>query len=141
MSQFSADRSTAHALVARKAANQIPAGRPNRRRDRVFYLVAATVIAGIVFAGFARTFYLRPLFNPRPLDFLLLVHGIVFTCWPALFLVQTGLVAARRTDIHRRLGIAGGGLAVLMVGMGSIVAIRAASLGHGDPRMSPLEFL
>src|SRR5207249_2769361 len=41
--------------------------------------------------------------------------------------VQTTLIAARRTDIHRRLGWVGAGLAVLMVGAALYAAITS---GH-----------
>jgi len=71
-----------------------------------------------VFAGFAPTYYLRPRFTTTPLMPLLHLHGLVFTSWIALFLIQTTLVAAHRTDIHRRLGIAGGVIATLVVMVG-----------------------
>lgn len=96
-----------------------------------FFISMAAVIAFIVFMGFARTFYLRTAFTNKPLTPLLRFHGIVFTSWIALLLVQTSLVAAKRTDIHRRLGAAGMALAGLMVVVGPIVAIHAAKTGHG----------
>ena len=63
-----------------------------------------------------RTFYLRPQFQTTPLPTYLLIHGFVFTLWIAFFLAQTTRVAARRTDVPRRLGWAGGVLAAY-VGM------------------------
>src|SRR5256885_8585346 len=39
---------------------------------------------------------------------LLVLHGIVFSSWIALFITQTSLVAAKRTRTHMRLGMAGG---------------------------------
>ena len=54
------------------------------------------------------------------------VHGALFSGWILLFLVQTTLVATRRTDLHRKLGIGGGALAVLMVVVGYFVSISAA---------------
>jgi hypothetical protein len=98
----------------------------HRQRGRRFYAFVATVFAAIVFAGFARTYYFRNMFIDRPLTPLLHVHGLVFTCWPLLLLLQTVLVAAGRTKMHRRLGVAGGVLASLMVVLGPIVAVHAA---------------
>lgn len=87
----------------------------SRRRERVFYTCMAAAFAVTVFAGFARTYYLRPFFDPKPLVTILHLHGLVFTSWVVLLVVQTALVAKRRTDVHRRLGVAGAALAALMV--------------------------
>src|SRR5882762_11250061 len=89
-----------------------------RRRERWFYLAMSIAAVITVFAGFSRTYYLRPYFTTAPLMPLLHLHGVVFTSWLALFLIQTTLVAAHRTDIHRRLGIAGGVIATLVVMVG-----------------------
>ena len=77
-----------------------------------------------VFAGFARTYFLRSQFQVTPLPVYLRIHGLVFTTWIALFVAQTTLIAARRTDIHRRLGWAGASLAAVMV----VAAVTAAIL-------------
>ncbi len=79
-------------------------------------------MCAIAFAGFARTFYLKPLFATRPLPLYLHLHGLIFSAWFVLFLVQTRLVAARRLAWHRRLGIAGAALAAL----GALVAMGVA---------------
>jgi len=95
-----------------------------------------------VFAGFSRTYYLRPYFTTAPLMPLLHLHGLVFTSWLALFLIQTTLVAAHRTDIHRRLGILGGVIAGLMILIGPTTAVIRASQGATPvPGISPLSFL
>jgi hypothetical protein len=95
-----------------------------------------------VFAGFGPTYYLRPYYTATPLMPLLHLHGLVFTSWLLLFLVQTGLIAAHRTDIHRRLGILGGVIAVLMIIIGATTAIIRASQGATPvPEISPLSFL
>lgn len=113
-----------------------------RRRERIFYLGMSLAVLITVFAGFAPTYYLRPLFTAKPLMPLLHLHGIVFTSWLLLFLTQTTLVAAHRTDIHRRLGIAGGVIAVLMVVIGVTTALVRAKQGATPiPGASPLPFL
>jgi hypothetical protein len=97
----------------------------------------AVAIALIVFAGFAPTFYLRPAFHPEPLARLFVIHGLVFTAWIVLLVVQTSLVAARRTHIHRKLGVLGGLLAVLMLVLGYIAAVTAARRGFSTPGLPP----
>ena len=73
---------------------------------------------------------------------LLHLHGFVFTSWLVLFVTQTTLVAAHRTDIHRRLGVAGGVIAVLMVLLGVTTALIRANQGATPlPGVSPLSFL
>ncbi|MDQ2975580.1 MAG: hypothetical protein M3R69_09255 [Acidobacteriota bacterium] len=113
-----------------------------RRRERFFYLGMSMAAVITVFAGFAPTYYLRPYFNTAPLMPLLHLHGLVFTSWLVLFVTQTTLVAAHRTDIHRRLGIVGGVLAVLMILLGVTTAIIRAKQGATPiPEVSPLSFL
>jgi len=113
-----------------------------KRRDHIFYTGLAVVAAAIVFAGFARTYYLKDLFGKPPLPPLLHLHGALFTSWLVLLLSQVTLVAARRTEIHRRLGVAGGVLAALMIVVGTITAIHAAKRGVTPPGgPPPLVFL
>lgn len=113
-----------------------------RRRERWFYISMSIAAVITVFAGFAPTYYLRPYFNTAPLMPLLHLHGIVFTSWLVLFLIQTTLVAAHRTDIHRRLGILGGVIAALMIVIGATTAVIRANQGATPvPGVSPLSFL
>ena len=113
-----------------------------RKRERWFYLAMSIAALVTVFAGFSRTYYLRPYFNTAPLIPLLHLHGVVFSSWLVLFLVQTTLVAAHRTDIHRRLGVLGGVIAALMILIGfSTAVIRAAQGANPVPGVSPLSFL
>lgn len=114
----------------------------SRRRERLFYTGMSVAFVITVFAGFSRTYFLRPYFETRPLIPLLHLHGFVFASWLALFLTQTTLVAARRTNIHRRLGIAGAVIATLMVIIGTTTAIiraKVVDVPPGSP--SPLAFL
>ena len=100
----------------------------------------AVLAAGLVFAGFARTFYLRSHATP-PLPPLLLAHGLVFTSWFVLLVVQTTLVAAGRTDVHQRLGIAGAALAALMVPVGIVTAIYATRRAYPAGGAAELAFM
>jgi hypothetical protein len=108
-----------------------------RKRERRFYLGMTVAIILTVFAGFAPTYYLKSYFDGPPLRSLVQLHGAMFTLWLLLFLVQTTLVAANRVRLHRRLGMAGGVVAVLMVGLGMATAISGAALGHSPPGSPP----
>jgi hypothetical protein len=113
-----------------------------RQADQRFYTTMAVAFIGIAFAGFARTYYLGSYFGARPLTPLVHLHGLVSTSWLLLFLAQVSLVGVRRTDIHRRLGVAGGVLAGLLVVVGYLTAVEGARLGHAPPGApSPLAFL
>lgn len=110
------------------------------RADRGLYTLAALATVAIVFAGFARTYYLKGFFGTPALSTLVHLHGLVMTLWYALFFVQVRLVAVGRVGLHRQLGVAGGALAVLVVAVGTVTAITGAALGH-SPGPPPLVFL
>ena len=81
-------------------------------RDRRFYTWVAIAIPIIVLLGFARTYYLKGFFAGPELPALVHLHGVVMTVWVALFIIQVRLVASRRTNIHRRLGVLSGVFAI-----------------------------
>src|SRR5579863_5901184 len=84
-------------------------------RLRLFFVVMASAVIAVVFAGFAPTFYLRGSFpQSRPMSVLLHVHGIVFSAWVTIFLVQTLLIARGSRSTHRRLGWVAAGVAAAM---------------------------
>lgn len=97
-----------------------------RSRQRRFFVGVAVVVAVTVFIGFAPTYYLRGLFRVESLSLRVHLHGILFTAWILLFLVQSCLVSARRTDLHRRLGVFAGLLVVPMLVSGVTVALAWA---------------
>ena len=69
---------------------------------------------------------------------LLVAHGIFFTAWMALLVVQPLLIANRRRELHRKLGWAGAILAALMVLFGNLAAVAAMHGGFknlGDPHV------
>ena len=111
--------------------------------ERLFFAAAAFVIAAATFVGFAPSYYLAPMYGAKPLSTLLHVHGVVFTAWIVLYVVQTGLISARRTDIHRIVGPVTVALAVAMVPLGIATAIitkQAAAAHHAPPQGPPLVF-
>jgi hypothetical protein len=112
------------------------------RRTRRFYVGMAIAITITVFAGFSRSYFLKSWYGTRELSGLLHIHGLIFTTWVLFFLAQTVLVATGRTYLHRRMGIGGAVLAVLVVIVGTAVAINRAKTGVSPiPGVSSLGFL
>jgi hypothetical protein len=95
----------------------------------------------ILFTGLAPSFYLRSPSAP-PLRPLVIAHGLAFSTWVVLFAVQTSLVAAGRTAVHRRLGLAGALLSLLMVVSAPPLALASAAKAiRRAPADGPLLFL
>jgi FtsH-binding integral membrane protein len=111
---------------------------PGRRYDHRFFSAMAVLMLATVFVGFARTYYLAGVFHAPLPSLIIHLHGAVFSCWILLLVTQTSLVSAGRTDIHRRLGIAGFLLACLMVILGVLAAtdslVREAGPAGRDPK-------
>jgi hypothetical protein len=108
-----------------------------RRLDRYFFPAMAILMLGTIFLGFARTYYLAGVFKAPLASWILHLHGAAFSLWALLLIVQTSLVTAGRVDLHRRLGLAGFGLACPMIILGTLAAIdalRRASAGFMDPK-------
>jgi len=92
-------------------------------RRRFFVCIAILMLVAVAL-GFGKSFYLRPVFNSKPLPGYLLLHGITMTAWFLLFLAQSMLVSARRVDLHRKLGVAGLFLAAGVVVTGVVVNLN-----------------
>jgi hypothetical protein len=115
---------------------------PRGRAERPMYAAAALVAALVVFGGFAPSYYLVSVFGAGDLTTLKHMHGAVMTSWFALFFVQARLAATGRIATHRQLGLAGVFLAMIVVAMGTTLAIAAAKAGVAPvPGISPLVFL
>lgn len=131
-------------LEETKSADAIEATATRRSLHRpsghLFFISLSLAISITVLLGFAPTFYLRTYFHPDPLPPLLILHGLVFSSWIVLLLVQTTLITAKKPRLHKRLGIAGAVLALLVIVVGVSTAILRtkvdASTGSG-----PLAFL
>jgi hypothetical protein len=106
--------------------------RPTGRRAlRWFFPVVSSLLFAGILVGFAKTFFLRSQFNVPPIPPYLYVHGSVLTTWFFLVLAQTSLVAAHRTDLHRRLGIVVVVVGVLIIPISAFVVVHAAQRTHG----------
>ncbi|MFZ0007975.1 MAG: hypothetical protein WAK94_07040 [Steroidobacteraceae bacterium] len=94
-------------------------------QDRGPYRWLALAAAAVALVGFARTYYLRPLFGARALPLALQVHALVMSAWLIVFIAQTWLIALRRIAWHRRLGMAAAVLAVLVILTGATLTVLA----------------
>src|SRR6478752_4986772 len=92
------------------ASKSDPVG-ARRRTDRYFFAGMALLILGSVFLGFAKTYFLAGVFNAPLPSWIIHVHGGAFSSWILFLLLQTLLVSSGRVDLHRKLGLAGFGLA------------------------------
>jgi hypothetical protein len=113
--------------------------------ERWFYSGMAALLAGVMFAGFAPSYYLhgnapldigtyldRP---PQPIRGLFLLHGAAFSTWFALQLIQSLLIAGKKLAWHKWLGQFAMIVAPLMVLLGVLVALYSARHGfHGETR-------
>jgi hypothetical protein len=100
-----------------------------RARPRYFQLMSGLLLA-IVLLGFARSFYLRPLFLPEALPTALIAHGSLLTVWFVLAFVQATLINADRTALHRTLGYAGAAWAAVVAASGFIATLGMAYRVH-----------
>jgi hypothetical protein len=137
--EANADHSGGHMTthVATQAAPRVE----RAQTDRIFYTGMALLIAVIVFAGFSPSFFMRPSSQPA-LSTLLTLHGVVFTSWIVVLIVQTSFIAARRRDLHKQAGIIAMCLGAGMVVLGVIAAIDALRRGAAPlPGIDPRTFL
>lgn len=95
-----------------------------------FFAYMATIMLLLVFLAFFKSFYFREFstvtdrLGQRQLPPYLIIHGCILTGWYTLFCLQAWLGAQRKLRIHRRLGVAGVGVAVAVVVSGAITTIR-----------------
>ena len=124
------------AATSEALADLNPLARPGnraQRTERLFFSSIAVALLIVVVVGFAPTYFLRSSFGSPALTPSLHVHGLLFTTWMVLLLIQTSLIAASKTAWHRRLGVAGAVLGALMMVVGAYVAITRARTGLATP--------
>ncbi|HJU40125.1 MAG TPA: hypothetical protein VJ724_11175 [Tahibacter sp.] len=109
--------------------------------ERRFFALAATLLAALVALGFARTYYLKILYATPALPLLVHVHGALITAWFVLVVVQASLIAARRADLHRQLGVFGAVLAAAIVAVSPIVLVGATARELARPEIDPFWFV
>ena len=110
------------------------------RSGRLFYTIMGSAIAVLVFAGYAQSYYLTHWVHPPArtpaMTPWLHVHALSFSLWILLGIAQPALVASGRIEVHRRVGYAAAGLALIVWALGNLVAIQSIHVGYkglGDP--------
>jgi len=98
------------------------ASREHFRSDDVFFFSMAAVAALAVLVGFARTYFLAGMMLAPLPSLLVHIHAVVFLGWIVLFATQISLVATQHVNLHRRMGVFGFVLAVLMIPLGLLTA-------------------
>src|SRR5208283_5267489 len=83
------------------------------------------LILGIVFVGFAHSYYLAGVFHAKLPTALVHVHGALFSCWILLLIAQVTLVSVGHVRWHMWLGVLGMILAGLLVLVGFATLIAA----------------
>jgi hypothetical protein len=125
--------------MATASVQNTPKLQRNSALDRYFFTVVATAMIAISLVGFLPSI-VNPAGRRAPLSLLAAAHGIVFFAWLILFLVQSRLVATARIFTHRRAGIAGVFLLLLMIPLGYCSTISMVRRGFdlsGDLKISP----
>lgn len=100
--------------------------------ERRFFTGMAIAMAVAAFIGFAPTFYLEP-WNTAPTPPLtpgIVVHGALNTVWMLLLVLQAGLIATARYDVHKLTGALGVALAAAILVSGLLVAIDSERRVH-----------
>ena len=110
----------------------VAAARPEVNRHQMksrFYVGAAVFVILLNVAGFAPSLIDQSR-RVAPPTWLMTAHAALAGAWLLFFLIQTTLVATRRTAIHRRLGVAGPFIAFAMIAVGSLTVIDLSRRGY-----------
>src|SRR6266496_2581252 len=128
------------ATIATQSVTTYSRSAADRRFEHPFFLTMSLLMLVTVYFGFAHSYYLAGMLRAPLPSLIVHIHGAAFTLWILLYVTQTSLVFARRTDIHRRLGMAGFVLACIMVVLGVMAGtdslVRSSMPVPGrDPKM------
>jgi len=108
--------------------------------DRNAFLLLTVLVWAGVLSGFGTDSFEHV--RKHGLDYPLIVHchAVAFVGWLVLFTVQVALIRNGRPDLHRRLGMAGAGLAAVMVVLGPATALHVDAARFAATGRTP-EFL
>lgn len=124
-------------------ATVVASGTDRKASERKFYSRMALFLVFLVLLGFGPSFYLKNVVPayPRPNPTLppgVIFHGLVFTAWMALVVVQTQLISARKHAVHMQLGKLGMLLAVAMIPVMYLTSVWQVSRANQPPFTDPL---
>jgi hypothetical protein len=106
-----------------RASSLHSADSPRIQRRSRYFQAMSMLLLGVVLIGFGKTFFLRSLFQVPPIQWYVYVHALMQTAWFGLLVLQTTLVSANRTDVHRRFGVFGALLAVAVAGLSLVTVL------------------
>ena len=109
-------------------ATQKASAIPGKSRSQ-FYVGIAAFMTLLVVVGFWPTYFGQMLNGIPDRPLVLHLHGLIFTGWMALLMMQVLLAATGRLKAHRSLGAVGIGYGFAVLAMGLVVSI-AAPLMH-----------
>ena len=107
--------------------------------DNLFFSAMAAVALIVVLVGFARTYFLAGMLRAPLPNLLVHIHAVAFTLWIVLFITQISLVAAHRVSVHRRVGLLGFALAILMVLLATVTASDRLARHVAQPETDSVE--
>ena len=111
----------------------------SHRAGRWFFVGMALVMIATSLVGFLPAIVDHAT-RRAPLTLLAEAHGIVFFMWLLLYLAQSLLIANRRVDLHRRLGLTSVVLLAMMIPLGfttTTAMIRRGFDLSGDQHVDP----
>ncbi len=111
--------------------------RPNHPWDRNAFLVFTALMWLGIASGFGSDVIRHVQAHDPPYPLIVHVHAAAFMGWLALFTAQVLLIRTRRLALHRKLGFAAIGLAVLMVFLGPATAYVVDHAKFGTPASDP----
>ncbi len=110
---------------------------PYHRRDHDFFLALVGLIWLVVLVGFVPEVIADAQRHGPPYPLAVDIHAAAMVGWLSLLTTQVLLIRARRTDLHKRLGVVGVCLAAIIPILGVAAAIASdrvrAATGHPHP--------
>ncbi len=106
----------------------------SKTAERRYYLAMCLYILLVVIVGFWPTFY-GPLFSGTlDLNNILKFHGVIFSSWALILVMQAALVSTGRIALHRKLGIfaATYGAFLVLVGFYTMYNKFVTKMAAGD---------
>jgi hypothetical protein len=115
--------------MTQSTAGVIEEGSRSIEMNRRFYIGAGVLVVVLAVAGFVPSLVDQSDRNGSP-SLLVLAHGSAAALWLLLFISQATLVAQGRVAVHRRRGMIGPFLALLIIVLGYLMVIEGARRGY-----------
>ena len=120
--------------VSSAVAVEVSPAATRERRERMFYLAAASLMLIIVAMGFQKFYVHGQASDGGPVTQqiapLVFLHGVLMSSWIIALVLQSGLIVGGNRKLHMSLGIGGAVLAALLVIVGLTTAIASV---HYNP--------